>query len=227
VTAALLAGGGYLIGTISFARIIGRWRRPSADLSSTGFPVGESDEIWTYDGVSATSVIHHVGGRWGLLVIALDAAKAFAPTLIVRLAMPEESLHLLVAVAVVVGHVWPVWYRFRGGRGQACALGIMLAVDPLAIPVVMAVAATVGLVVLTSAYAARDSSIFFFIPWFWLRSGPGPELWFAVALSTIYLVAIVPDIREELRVQRALGSFRLPYLGRLQKAWRGFISSED
>jgi glycerol-3-phosphate acyltransferase PlsY len=227
VTAALLTVGGYLIGTISFARIIGRWRKPAANLSSTAFPIEESDETWTYEGVSATSVIHHVGGSWGLLVIALDAAKAFGPTLAVRLAMPDESCHLLVALAVVAGHVWPVWFRFRGGRGQACALGVMLAVDPLGIPFAMIAGAVFGLLVLTSVYAARNASIFFLIPWFWLRSGLGPELWFAVALSVLYSIALVPDVREELRVGRSLRSFRRPYRTRFREAWRGFFSTED
>jgi glycerol-3-phosphate acyltransferase PlsY len=226
-TAVLFAAGGYLIGTVSFARLVGRWRRPSADITVTELPIGDTDETWTYRGVSATSVIHGVGAGWGLTVIALDAAKAFVPTLAVRLAFPDESLHLLVALAVVAGHVWPVWYRFRGGRGQACALGVMFAVDPLGIPVVMIAGAIVGVLVVTSVYFARNSSILYLIPWFWLRDGIGAEFWFAVALNVIYWIALIPDVREELRVAGMLGTFRRPYPARLREAIRRFFSTED
>jgi glycerol-3-phosphate acyltransferase PlsY len=228
VTAALLlVAGGYLIGTVSFARIVARLRRPSADITTTELPVPEADETWTYTGVSATSVIHGVGPGWGLAVIGLDAAKAFVPTLVVRLAFPDDSLHLLVALAVVVGHVWPVWYRFRGGRGQACSLGVMFAVDPLGIPVAMVAGAIVGVLVVTSVYFARNSSILYLIPWFWLRDGVGPEFWFAVALNAIYWIALIPDVREEVRVARSLGTFRDPYPVRLRVALRRFFSTDD
>jgi glycerol-3-phosphate acyltransferase PlsY len=227
MTAGLLVVGGYLIGTVSFARIVGRLRRPSADITVTELAVEDTGETWTYTGVSATSVIHGVGAGWGLAVIGFDAVKAFVPTLDVRLAFPDESLHLLVALAVVVGHIWPVWYRFRGGRGQACTLGVMFAVDPLGIPVVMVAGAIVGVLVVTSVYFARNSSILYLIPWFWLRDGIGPEFWFAVALNVIYWIALIPDVREEVRVARALGTFRRPYPARLRKAVRRFFSTED
>jgi hypothetical protein len=103
----------------------------------------------------------------------------------------------------------------------------MFAVDPLGIPVVVVAGAIVGVLVLTSVYFARNSSILYLIPWFWLRDGIGPEFWFAAALNVIYWIALIPDVREEVRVARSLGTFRTPYPVRLRAAIRRFFSTQD
>jgi len=217
-----IAVGGYLLGSISSARLVARRAVPGDDLQATDLPVPGSSETWTYRGVSATSLLGRGRIRWGLLVIVLDALKALLPTLAVRLAWPDESWHLVAGAAVLTGHVYPVWHRFRGGRGQACLLGVMLVIDPVAIPAVLVAGAIVGLLVFTSGYAARNGSAFFLIPWFAIRQGWGPGLWFSLWVCAIYALAIVPDVREEIRVQRALGIFSLGYRERLHKAWADF-----
>ena len=226
MTGVSLVLAGYLIGTISFARLIGRWRAPDADITETDFEVEGTAERWTYRGVSATSVIHGVGARWGLAVIALDALKAYVPTVAAKSIRPDDAVYLAVALAVIVGHVWPIWYRFRGGRGQACTLGVLLAIDPLSVPVIMVTGAIIGILWFTSVYVARNSSILYLIPWFWLRSGVGATLFFAVALNLIYWLAVVPDVREELRVRTARGLGRESYSVRLRQAARGMFSED-
>jgi len=212
--------GAYLLGCVSSARLVGRRVAPGHDLAATDLPVPGSRETWTYRGVSATSLIGRgkIGG--GLLVILLDALKALVPTLAVYLAWPDRSLHLLAAAAVMTGHVYPVWHRFRGGRGQACLLGAMLVINPLVIPLGLIAGALVGLLVLTSGYAARDGSVFFLVPWYAVGQGWGPGLWFSMWVCTVYALAIVPDVREEVRVRHALGTFSLGYGRRLRVAWR-------
>ena len=60
----LAAVAGYLVGTISFSRILGRIRLPGADLSETSYDVEGTDETWTYRGVSATSLLARAGWKW-------------------------------------------------------------------------------------------------------------------------------------------------------------------
>jgi len=217
-----IAVGGYLLGSVSSARLVGRRAVPGDDLLATDLPVPGSSEIWTYRGVSATSLLGRGRIRWGLLVIVLDALKALIPTLAVHLAWPDGSWHLVAGAAVLTGHVYPVWHRFRGGRGQACLLGAMLVINPVVIPAVLVAGAIVGLLFFTSGYAARNGSAFFLIPWYAIGQGWGPGLWFSLWVCGIYILAIVPDVREEVRVQRALGTFSLGYWERLRTAWADF-----
>jgi glycerol-3-phosphate acyltransferase PlsY len=218
---------GYLIGSISFARVVAARRIPGVDISETEFGVEGSDETWLYTGVSATSLLDRAGARWGVLVIVLDAVKALVPTLAARLLWPDDSVYLLTAVAVIVGHVVPVWHRFRGGRGQSPMLGAMLVVDFVAIPMAILIAAVIGLVVFTSAHWARDGSPFGVAPWFAVTTGWSAQTVFGLALAAIYAVAIWPDIREERRVRQALGVSSLPWRRRLSVAVRNFFFAED
>jgi glycerol-3-phosphate acyltransferase PlsY len=218
---------GYLIGAISFARVVGSRRVPEADLSQTEFAVEGSEETWVYTGVSATSVIDRAGAIWGVLVVVLDALKALVPTLATRLLWPDDPVYLFVAVAVIIGHVWPVWHRFQGGRGQSPMLGAMLVVDALAIPAAIVVAAIVGLVVFTSAHWARDGSPFGVAPWFAITTGWSAKTAFGLTLAVIYLMAIWPDIAEERRVRAALGTSSLPWRRRLSVAVKDFVFAQD
>lgn len=217
-----IAAGGYLLGSISSARLVAHRAAPGDDLAVTNLPVPRSDETWTYRGVSATSLLGRGRVRWGLLVIVLDALKALLPTLAIHLAWPDEPWHLVAGAAVLTGHVYPVWHRFHGGRGQACLLGAMLVINPIVIPLALVAGAIVGLLAFTSGYAARNGSAFFLIPWYAIGQGWGPGLWFSLWVCGLYALAILPDLREEVRVRRALGTFSLGYRERLRTAWADF-----
>ena len=222
----IAAVGGYLIGTISFTRIAGRIAVPGADLSTTEYAVEGTDEKWIYRGVSATSVLNRAGWQWGLVVIVLDALKAFLPVMAVRMAGGGSGLEALIALAVVVGHVWPVWWRFDGGRGQSCLLGILLAIEPVALPVALLGGAVVGLLVFTSSYLARNSGPAVLIPWFAWTSEFGPYFWFAVGANIVYWLALRGDLAEERRARRARGIPSMPFGARIAIAWNDFTHED-
>ena len=84
--------------------------------------------------IGATNASRALGSKLGVLVLALDIFKAALP---VWLAMrptalgPDAEIGLaLVAFAAVIGHIFPIYLGFRGGKGVACALGIFVALDP-------------------------------------------------------------------------------------------------
>lgn len=222
---ALAAVVGYLAGTISFSRILGRVVLPGVDLSTTEYQVAGTDETWVYRGVSATSLLKRVGGKWFLVAVLLDAAKAFVPTLTFRLAYGDAAA-ALAAVAVIAGHVWPVWWRFVGGRGQAAMMGALLAIDPLALVVAALAGLPVGLLVFTSVYLARNMGPIFLVPWFLVFDGVGPWFWFSVAANAIYWVAVRSDLAEERRARVARGIRDLGYRARLALAWHDFFHEE-
>ena len=61
-------------------------------------------------------------------------SKALIPTLVLLIVYPDSAAYAVAAVAVMVGHVWPVWWRFEGGRGQAVLLGASVAIHVVAHP---------------------------------------------------------------------------------------------
>ena len=172
-----LAAAGYMIGSLSFARIVGRRVVPEADLTSTDvqLPGGATIE---YTGVSATSIGARTGPKWALVAGFADMAKAFLPTLGVRMAWPDDPYHLVVAVLVVVGHNYPVYHRFKGGRGQNALIGGLLAIDWLALPVTTALGIGIGLFVVRDMLVAYGLGQWLLVPWFVWRGG-------APATSTI------------------------------------------
>ena len=82
--------------------------------------------------VGAANVGRLLGSRWGVIVGAVDIAKGAVPVLFFNaLASSWDTMTgagLLGGVAAICGHIWPVWLRFRGGRGAAAALGVTAAV---------------------------------------------------------------------------------------------------
>lgn len=213
----------YLVGSVSFARLVAGKQVPNQDISTTDIEVEGTSETWVYQGVSATSLVGRTGARWAFLVIALDALKALIPTAVALQIWPDEYVYLLAAMAVIVGHIWPVWHNFRGGRGQSSMLGALLVIDPLSIVFATLIGALVGILMLTSVYVARNGSPFFLPVWFLVSGGTAPEIVFSMGLVVVYVIAIYPDLREEKRVQDSRGFTALGWLTRLKESVGDFF----
>ena len=117
------AGGlGYLLGSL-----------PTAYLVTQRVGGRPTDVRQAGDGnAGAGNVARLLGYRWGALVGAVDIAKGAVPVLLLNaLAGSWDTVSgpgLVSGVAAICGHVWPVWLRFKGGRGAATAVGVTAAV---------------------------------------------------------------------------------------------------
>lgn len=130
----LAAGAGYLIGSI-----------PWADLAAHRATEGQVDLRAAGSGnPGALNAIEVLGKRWGYAVGVADVAKGVVASLVGRALAGDVGAHV-GGTAAVVGHCYPVWKGFRGGRGMACACGQCLATFPAAVPVELA-AVGVGVV---------------------------------------------------------------------------------
>ncbi len=110
----------YLLGSIPFGYLLIRIFRHQ-DIRTTGS-----------GNTGATNVAREAKGL-GFLTLALDLAKAVAAILIARRLLPGSyDLQVAAAVAVILGHVYPVWLAFRGGKGVASAIGVFLMLAPKA-----------------------------------------------------------------------------------------------
>jgi glycerol-3-phosphate acyltransferase PlsY len=118
--AAGLVGVAYLIGSFSFAVILVRFRT-GRDIRTEGS-----------GNAGATNVLRSHGRALGLAVAALDIAKGAAAVLLVWLVTAEPRYAAAAGFAAILGHVFPVFYGFRGGKGVATAVGAFLVLAPVA-----------------------------------------------------------------------------------------------
>lgn len=126
VTSGLLAAGlAYLIGSIPFGYLTARLVR-GIDIRQHGS-----------GNIGATNVGRVLGNRWGLFVLVLDLLKGLLPVWLLPLWFVGVFTYLthvkvVVGVMTIVGHMAPCWLGFRGGKGVATALGVVLYLAPLA-----------------------------------------------------------------------------------------------
>src|ERR1043165_2159034 len=111
----------YLLGSIPFGYLIVR-RTIGADIRQTGS-----------GGTGATNVSRRAGKAAGVLTLLLDAAKGCAAVLIARVVSGDDWVIAAAASAALVGHIFPVWLGFRGGKGVATGVGIFLILAPVAL----------------------------------------------------------------------------------------------
>lgn len=185
----------YLIGSISFARLIPRLVDPKADLSDVTLPVQNSDEKIPMLAMGANTASIKYGPKVGCTAGLLDILKVFLPTLAVRLIYPAEPYYLVAATAGFIGHCWPVYYGFKGGRGISPFYGGMFAIDPLGALVVASASMFIGMVLLKELLFAYTGGVFLTIVWFALTRGWSPELIYALVIGILFLVALIPEIK--------------------------------
>ncbi len=86
--------------------------------------------------IGATNVARTLGAKWGIVVLLLDALKGLLPVLFIPLIFmnpdsPQfDHVRVLSGVATIIGHMFPVWLGFRGGKGVATSLGVILVLGP-------------------------------------------------------------------------------------------------
>lgn len=213
----ILALAGYLIGAVSFARIVGAIVLPGANLGRTDLVLPGDNETIEYTGVSATSVGARLGSRWGMLVGLLDGLKGFLPVFAVHMLWPESTDHLVVAAAIVIGHNWPVYYRFHGGRGQSAVIGSLLAIDWLAPLVTIPLGSAIGLLVFRDMFIAYYLGQPLLVVWFAIF-GKWPEALYSLVWVVVMVIASWPELSQYYRRRRA---------GEIEqiKSWRDLLKA--
>ena len=118
----LLILASYLLGAIPNGLLIARLK--GVDLQKVGS-----------GNIGATNVFRCVGKGWGVLAFVLDAVKGFVPAFFFPrlLETAPPWLGLACGVAAVAGHNWPVWLKFKGGKGVSTSAGMLLGIAPAAV----------------------------------------------------------------------------------------------
>jgi glycerol-3-phosphate acyltransferase PlsY len=183
MTALLCALGGYLAGSIPFAVLVSRvMRLPDPRTYGSG-------------NIGATNVLRSGNRVAAAATLAGDAMKGWAAALVARLLELDDGMVALVGFAAFLGHVFPVWLRFRGGKGVATAAGVLIAFDwrlGVAVTVVwLAVAVATRYSSLASIVAALAAPA---LAWYLL--GTGPFLAAVVAMSVLLIARHHQNIRK-------------------------------
>jgi glycerol-3-phosphate acyltransferase PlsY len=121
----------YLLGSVTSGYVLGKLA--GVDVRKTGS-----------GNVGATNVARVVGKRQGILTLLFDMAKGLLPVMIAQRLDLGITVIALTGVAAFLGHLYPLYLKFKGGKGVATALGVLLALAPLAGAVLLLIFAIVA-----------------------------------------------------------------------------------
>ena len=187
---------GYVSGSIPFGLLIGK---ASKGVDVRGIGSGN---------IGATNVLRAAGKGAAALTLALDMLKGWAPVALGRIVGASDALVAGVALAAFLGHLYPVFLRFRGGKGVATFLGVLLALLPkvafLVAGVWLLIAAVFRYSSLAALVAAAASPLLV-----WLLDGRRGFVALAVVLSGFILIRHRENMRrllagEERRIGQGL-----------------------
>ncbi len=198
----LAAGVGYLFGSISFARMVARLFAPNIDPSKTKLDIKNSDEKFEVGVTSATTLSMQGSPKLGFLTAVLDMLKVALPTLYFKTQYPGEFVFLVTALAAMIGHVWPLWYRFKGGRGLTAVYGAMFTVDWVGTFVTFFGGMLLGIVVIRDILVAYLSGLWLLVIWLWFRTHEIAYVWYGITANLIFLFSLIPEIRQYLDLRR-------------------------
>jgi glycerol-3-phosphate acyltransferase PlsY len=117
----LLSVAAYLFGAIPFGLLVAKSRGVDIRTQGSG-------------NIGATNVFRVIGKGWGIFTFVLDALKGFIPAFVFpRLAGLETDWGVLFGIVAILGHSFPVYLKFKGGKGVATSAGMLLGVAPIAV----------------------------------------------------------------------------------------------
>jgi len=109
----------YLLGSIPFGKLVAH--RHGIDIQKVGS-----------GNIGFANVVRALGFKPALPVLVGDSLKGFVPTYI-ALVYFGQTMAMIVGTIAILAHIFPVWLRFRGGKGIATGLGVMIAISPMLI----------------------------------------------------------------------------------------------
>ena len=175
VLTALLLLVAYLIGSLSGSVMLGRMR--GVDIRTLGS-----------GNAGGTNAFRTQGWKFALGVALIDVGKGLLATWIAQRWAPlgaplSVTAHgYLAAGLAVVGHVWPLWHGFRGGKGAATLIGGLLVLWPWSLPLLLlvwgGVLVTTGYVGLSTILAVASLPL-----WAWMSNAEPHRMWFAIAAA--------------------------------------------
>jgi glycerol-3-phosphate acyltransferase PlsY len=186
----------YLLGSIPTAYVVARLRK-GVDIRQVGTR-----------NMGAMNVIYSVGIAYGILVLAVDIGKGALAVLVARWLGVSFTFQLVAGGVAVVGHMVPLFLRFRGGKGGAACVGVLACLMPRAVPFA---AGIFVLAMIITRYPTFSYSLALCCAPFvaWLIYHSGALVLFSVIMLLVLLLRYVPRIME---MRSTGGSWRRVFL---------------
>jgi len=176
---------GYLLGAIPCAYLAGRLVK-GVDIRRVGG-----------GNVGTLNTLREIGLVPGLLVLLLDVSKGSLSVLIARWLGLEVVWVFAAGFAAIVGHNWPVFLRFQGGKGAATTLGVLLPLAPIQFAISLGV--MLVLIVITSNIRLAVVVGLALLPLIiWLFHGPPMVIYYTIALTLFLILRSLPGVRREM-----------------------------
>jgi len=188
---------GYLLGSISFSRIFLKIIKPNESLDNLQLKLDNSQvEIKVMMGAGANKASIILGTKWGIIIGIFDMIKVIIPLIIFRYFLfPTDSYFLYVAAFALVGNNWPIYYRFKGGRGHSVMLGSLLVIDWLAVVITIFLGNLLGFALFGSLVLASYLWLWMMIPWFLLSTLNVNFVFYVIFINIIAILSQIPEIR--------------------------------
>lgn len=188
---------GYFVGSVSFPRLavsLASNKRNHAIHSDTS-------TIRTKFGADRASIV--LGTKYGIAMGILDMLKVAVPMAYFRYVLyPNELFHLIVSIAGLVGHNWPIYYRFKGGRGFSVMLSSFIIIDWMGTAIIVFSALLLGMVVVKNLMLAYVSWLWLMIPWLFLRTLNYNYVLYTLGLISVFMITTVHEIQAFIRLNR-------------------------
>ena len=195
---------GYLIGSVSFARIVYFVVTKNKKIGSFSEAVPHSDETFESDLVSATLVTKKIGAKYGCMTSVSDMLKVALPTLLAKLLFPSQPYYLLTALFGVIGHNLPLYYRFKGGRGESPILGILLVINWFGLLLVNLAATILGFIT-GSVLVVRWGGYVLMIFWLWYYFNDWRYALFMILINFFFWFSMRKDLSRFIELKRKKG----------------------
>ncbi len=145
----------YLLGSLPSGFLAGKWLC-GIDLRNIGS-----------GSTGATNVLRHVGKKAALIVFIIDVSKGITSIIIAKHFLLSDSFQVAAGVMALVGHIWPIWLKWKGGKAVATGLGVFLGlswqVGLASLGIFLAVLAGTKIVSFSSIFAASALPILMFL----------------------------------------------------------------
>ena len=174
---------GYLIGSLNPAALLSKLKKKDLRKQGTG-------------NLGATNTMIVLGKGYGALVMLFDVAKAFASVKLVQLLFADLAVAgILAGSAAVIGHIYPFYLKFQGGKGLAAFGGMILAVDPLLFIILLVIALTLMLVINYSVAMPISAAVLFPIL-YGIRVKNLPEIIISIAICLLIVIKHYSNIQR-------------------------------
>jgi glycerol-3-phosphate acyltransferase PlsY len=194
----------YLIGSITFTRVVPKILRPNEQFVNPEVQVEGTDLTYKVGSYGAAAASMQFGPRIGLLISLGDILKVTVPVLIFRWMYPDQTTMLTAAVGGMMGHIWPIFFKFKGGRGISAYYGGLFAIDLIGAIVTMSAGMFLGFAIVKDFFAAYLAGLWLLLPWLWFTTSRWEYVLYAIIVNLLVILAMLPDLKQYIEIKKVV-----------------------